>query len=499
LTAKYNYLDNHYLDNHSVTHMRFYDRENELALLETLDAHRPSFLVLMGRRRVGKTELVRRFLEGRRSVYLYVDGRKGRDVLLAEHASLVRTRLGLPDVVSFPTYRHLFEYLLRDAGDVVVAVDEFQRLEGVDPSIITELQDLLDTVRDGSRALLIASGSSMGMMHKVFLDQGAPLFKRADNMVTLRPFKMGTTFEMMRDIGVGDEMDRLDLHCLFGGMVHYYRAVEKFGVQDLDSALGRLVLSDLAPLRNEVRDVLVEGFGHEHATYFEVLSALASGRSRQSDIADATHVEPSSLPHYLGGLRDVLGLVELQAPVMEDPTRTKKGRYVLRDNYFSFYFRFIYPNSSLYEVGAYDELRRLIDAGWGGHMGVAFERDAVAAMRPWLLTEFRSVGGHWDRKGNEVDLVGIDPRSRSMLLVEVKAKRLDLGEARRTLRALEGKKSVVPYEARDVSLGLVCVAVEGRDELEGEGHRVWELGDLLERRGVRGSGGGSRSGGGRGR
>ena len=77
--------------------MRFHDRERELALLEELDAIKPSFLVILGRRRVGKTELVRRFIQGRRSLYLYVDDRKGPEPLLSEFSEQVRSQLGLPE------------------------------------------------------------------------------------------------------------------------------------------------------------------------------------------------------------------------------------------------------------------------------------------------------------------------------------------------------------------------------------------------------------------
>jgi AAA+ ATPase superfamily predicted ATPase len=460
--------------------MRFYDRERELTLLEELDGAKPSFLVILGRRRVGKTELIRRFIEGKRSLYLYVDDRKGADLLLSEYAAYVKAQLDLPDHISFETFASLFDFLLTEAGDVVVAIDEFQRFEDVEPSIVTSLQDIWDRLGRGSHAFLIASGSSMGMMHRIFLDSGAPLFKRADNVVTLRPFGLAGVFEVLDDIGVRGEVAKVDLHSLFGGMVYYYNLMSRYKTKTLDAALEKLVLDDLAPLRNEVRDILVEGFGRKHATYFEILAAIAEGRTTKSEIGDVVQVKASSLSPYLNDLRDVLHLVDHKVPVLDDPRRSKKGRYVLKDNFFRFYFRFLFPNSGLYEVGAYDRLREVIDAGWGDHKGKTFESEVRDILTPHLTVDFPRVGAHWDRRGNEVDLVGIEHDERRMILVEIKAGKLSQTKARTILRDLEAKVSKVPYEARQVDLGLTAVKVDGRTDLEEEGFRVWELPDILE-------------------
>jgi len=460
--------------------MRFHDRERELALLEELDAIKPSFLVILGRRRVGKTSLIRRFIRDRRSLYLYVDDRKGPELLLSEFTAQVRSQLGLPDYVSFDSFDSLLRFLMTEVGDTVVAIDEFQRFEAIDPSIVTTLQDLWDREGKERGPFLIASGSSMGMMHRIFLDSGAPLFKRADNVVTLRPFGLASVFDVLDGIGVKKVDAKVDLFCLFGGMVYYYNQMDRYKAKSLRTALDRLVLDDLAPLRNEVRDILVEGFGRQHATNFEILAAIAEGRYTMSEIGEVVSVKASSLSPYLNDLKDVLHLVDHSVPVLEDPRRSKKGRYTLRDSFFRFYFRFIFPNASLYEVGSYGRLHEIIERGWGDHKGKAFEGEVRSILSPVLATEFPQVGWFWDRQRNEIDLVGVDHERRRMLLVEVKTRRLRMSEARRILRNLEAKASHVPYEARELALGLVAIEVEGREDLEAEGHRVWELDDILE-------------------
>ena len=125
-------------------------------------------------------------------------------------------------------------------------------------------------------------------------------------------------------------------------------------------------------------------------------------------------------------------------------------------------------------------MRDVIDAAWGANRGKVFESDVRSILTPVLAPEYPRVGGFWDRKGNEIDLVGLRPKDRGMLLVEVKAKRLRRTEAGRVLRDLQGKASIVPYEAREARLGLAAIKVEGREKLESEGHRIWELGDIVE-------------------
>ena len=107
-------------------------------------------------------------------------------------------------------------------------------------------------------------------------------------------------------------------------------------IGSFDDALNMLILDDLGPLRNEVREVLVEEFGGRHSTYFEILAALARGKCTKKEIGDSTHVEATSLSPYLYDLMELMQIVQLRTPVTEDPARTKKGRYVLTDNFFRF-------------------------------------------------------------------------------------------------------------------------------------------------------------------
>lgn len=459
--------------------MKFYNREKELGLLETLYSNMPSFVVVTGRRRVGKTELIKRFSKGKKSLYFFVDSNKSAGILLSEYEEYLRETLRLPEYMRFRSSGELLEFLLEYKDNLVVAFDEFQRLLRVDPSFITELQRLWDLKGDKSHAFIITSGSSIGMMKKIFVEEKAPLFKRADNILTLRQFSVKEIFKVIDDLGIKDVHEKMDLYCLFGGTIYYYRLMEKYGVKSFKEALDKLIFNELAPLKNEVRDILIEEFGREHATYYEILSAMAMGKSTKKEVGDATHISPNSLAPYLYDLIELLQIAEYIVPVTETYGKTKKGRYALKDNFFRFYFRFIYRHMSQYSVGNYDPIRKRITSDWNGFIGKVFEDMALEYARKTRSTDFPDIGRFWDRRGNEVDIVGLNKKNGEVLMMEVKAKKMPYDATLSALNKLKEKTRLIPTKNKKLRYGLIAFDIEGRKKLEKEGHLIWTLDDLI--------------------
>ncbi|MBP2144657.1 AAA+ ATPase superfamily predicted ATPase [Methanofollis sp. W23] len=456
--------------------MRFYGREAELGLMEHLYATAPSFLVITGRRRVGKTELIKEFCKGKQTLYFYVDANKSIDVMIEEFGRLMARTLDLPGYIRPETPEDFLEFLFSYEKPLVVVFDEFQRFQKVYPSFISQMQRFWDLKGRESNLFLIVSGSSVGMIRKIFLDGDAPLFRRADNILTLRPFGPGDCLSILEDLGVRDPAARLDLYLLFGGTIYYYTFLEKYGCTDLSSALDCLILNDLAPLRREMSDVMIEEFGREHATYYEILAAIAEGKQSQKEIADVIHRAPTSLPPYLRDLVDLIGILEYRVPVTEKGRRSKMGRYVFSDNFFRFYARYIYRNMSLYEGGRYDLLKARILSEWKGFSGWAFEEMVKALLAVELKTQYEQMGAWWNRRGDEIDLLALGPEGN--LAVEIKHRDLTLPEARGILSALEKKIPLVKGLSGPTRLGLVCRAVQEKETLREEGYCIRELSDF---------------------
>ncbi|SDK23635.1 ATP-binding protein [Methanoculleus thermophilus] len=456
--------------------MRFYGRERELQLMEHLYARTPSFLVVTGRRRVGKTELVKEFCKGKTALYFYVDGNKSIEVLIEEFGRLTAETLNLPGYIKIDSPETFLEFLFSYNQPLIVVFDEFQRFQKVHPSFISQMQRFWDQKGRDSHLFVIVSGSSIGMIREIFLGGDAPLFRRADNILTLHPFKPKECLAILEEIGVRDPAERLDLYLLFGGTIYYYTFIEKYECTDLETALDRLVLDDLAPLRREMSDVMIEEFGREHATYYEILAAIAQGKETQKEIADVVRLPSTSLPPYLRDLVDLLGVIDYRLPVTERGKRSKMGRYTFADNFLRFYARYIYRNMSLYESGRFDLLKDRILREWKEFSGQAFEEMIRTLLARDLAERYEEIDSWWNRRGDEIDLLALSPEGS--LAVEIKNRNLSLAEARGILAALEEKLPLIKGLTIPAATGIAARTVEGKDVLRVGGFYVMDLDDL---------------------
>ena len=456
--------------------MRFYGRERELQLMEHLYARAPSFLVVTGRRRIGKTELIKEFCRGKPALYLYVDANKSITALMEEFGRLAAEALNLPGYIRTDTPETFLEFLFSYDQPLIVVFDEFQRFLKIHPSFISQMQRFWDLAGRDSHLFIIISGSSVGMIREIFLLGDAPLFRRADNILTLRPFSPRECFVILGDLGVQDPVEQLNLYLLFGGTIYYYTFLEKYGCTNLESALDQLILSDLAPLGREISDVVVEEFGREYATYYEILGAIALGKRTLKEIADLVSLPSTSLPPYMRDLVDLLGIIEYRVPVTERGKRSKMGRYIFVDNFLRFYARFIYRNMSLYESGRFVLLKGRILGEWKGFSGWAFEEMARTLLARNLAEGYEEIGTWWNRRGDEIDLLAFGPEGS--LAIEIKNRDLTLGEARAILAALGEKIPLIKGLAGPVTTGIAARTIEGREELATEGFYTADLGDI---------------------
>jgi len=221
---------------------------------------------------------------------------------------------------------------------------------------------------------------------------------------------------------------------------------------------------------------VIEEFGREHATYYEILAAIAEGKRTQKEIADVVRLPATSLPPYLRDLVDLLGIIEYRIPVTERRGRSKMGRYVFADNFSRFYARYIYRNMSLYESGRFDLLKDRILREWKGFSGWAFEEMMRSLLAQDLVEDYEEIGPWWNRRGDEIELLALGPAGS--LAVEIKNRDLTLTEARGILAALEEKIPLVKGLPRPVTTGIAARTIEGAETLAAEGFYAKDLEDL---------------------
>ncbi len=392
--------------------IKFYNRKKELELLKKV--RRPFLAVIYGRRRIGKTRLVLEFVKDDNYVYFFVNPRKSEVMLIEEFSNLLKEKMNIPDYVSPTFWEEFFDLLFEYDG--VVIFDEFQWFLEVGREVPYILQKFWD-VRD-KKPTIIITGSIVGMLKKLFVEEGAPLFKRAEVIMNLKPLDIGTIFTMLEDMGIRDIEEKFKIYMIFGGVPYYYALINKYGARDVENIIKELIVEENAPLRREVEDVIVESFKREYKTYLAILYAIAEGKTKFEEIASIAGVKVTSLPAYLNDLMNMLDLIERQ------PVGFKKRHiYLIKDRFHNFWLRYIYKYSS---ISSSERLFELIMETINYFYGWSFEV-TCREITPLLFPQMENImryHGYLRRKGKrevfEIDIVALNERIREILFAECK-------------------------------------------------------------------------------
>lgn len=407
--------------------MRFYNRENEIAELKRICGlsftQNSRMTVLTGRRRIGKTSLIKKAFEDSDEPMLYFfTGRKVEAVLVDNFVRETHDKLhgyvpeGLKSVTG--VLRHLFE--LAKTVRFTLVIDEFQEFMTVNPSVFSNLQNLWDSYRSDTRMNLVLSGSVMSMMRRIFTDAHEPLFGRANNIINLRPFKIRVIKEILKDYNPEyTNEDLLALYSITGGIPKYIELLCDNGHVTAESML-RFSVSYMSPFIDEGRNLLITEFGRDYGTYFSILLAIAQGRTSQAEITAS--LGGTAIGGHLEKLENTYNILSKYRPVMSKPGSKNTVRFRISDNFLHFWFRFIERNRSMIELDNYDDLQDIVLRDYPTYSGLTLER----YFRQKLTEEggFREMGSWWEAKAgkeaNEIDIVGIRTEGKSALIAEVK-------------------------------------------------------------------------------
>ncbi|MFT4304845.1 MAG: ATP-binding protein [Candidatus Woesearchaeota archaeon] len=423
--------------------MKFYNREEELNELNYFYKNRPSMVVITGRRRIGKTELIKKI---KNHIYFFVDSEKSEKLLIQEYFTILKQNFEIDDLIKINSWDDLFSLIfkLSEKNEIVICFDEFQRFLKINPSIIYQLQKYWDLKKNKSKLFLVFTGSSIGMIKKIFIENQAPLFKRAQNILYLKPFKFDIINEILIDLGVNKLEERIKIYSIFGGVINYYSLMDFYKIKSFDDILKKLILRKYAPLANEIKDNMVEEFGKEHKTYYSILLSLSLGKNTKKEIEDLVDVKGTSLSPYLYDLIDILEVVEYNIPFNENKN-SKKGRYILNDNFFKFWFKFIFRNLNYYEKGDFDYLYKYINQNINSFIGYGFEdfcKYLINEEKIKLPFKKNNLGSWWSRKGDEIDIVASN--DKEILFCECKYK--DNVDAEKIYNELKEKSKLVNKE-----------------------------------------------------
>jgi AAA+ ATPase superfamily predicted ATPase len=327
----------------------FIGRERELDVLaELADSGRAELFVLLGRRRVGKTELLQRLCRDRRAVYFLAAQVRDRDNLRAFQRALQEgLRDPLFENVEFPDWAAALTVAAERAGDerLIVVLDEFPYLCEANRGLPSLVQRFWDQHGKDSSMMLVLCGSQVSFMEREVLAERSPLFGRRTAQRRLEPLAPSATLAFFPN---WSRTDRLTAYAILGGMPAYLRRFDTN--RSLDENLMREVLRPEGYLFDEVQYLLRTELQNP-ATYNSILGAIAQEAERVGDIALTVGVDSPTANKYLHVLRE-LRIVERTVPLTDaDPLRSRRGVYRISDRFLSFHFRHVQPNLSMIEAG----------------------------------------------------------------------------------------------------------------------------------------------------
>jgi len=406
---------------------KFINRTDELAALNhEYQSGAFSFTVIYGRRRVGKTELLRNFQMDKPHIYFLADRRGTR-------SNLYRFRKKVAEFVGdyeprLETFDDVFEYLRSKwtgRQKLVVIIDEFSYLAQMDDSIPSVFQLIVDEILKNGPFHLILCGSSISMMEKSTLAYSSPLYGRRTGQMQVKPIPFRHIHEFFPKLPA-EEL--VNIYGAAGGVPFYLLFFDP--EETFYNNLRNNVFAKEAVLYMEGEFLLREEL-REPATFMNILFAISKGAVRPGEIASRSYLEPKDLPHYLGTLIR-LGFVRKEHPVTEKPT-TKKTIYRIDDKFLRFWFRFVLPHKDEFEQGDTEPAIRDLKNSYDSYLGETFEqigREMLTHLnsKGKLPFRFQRIGRQWGKilhapKGKndyEIDIVAVNNDTRKILFCECK-------------------------------------------------------------------------------
>ncbi|GHV82560.1 ATPase [Spirochaetia bacterium] len=429
--------------------MEFYGREKEIAQLQgwNKQAHTAGQMtVVIGRRRIGKTTLIRQALEtapDTPSVYFFV-AKKNEAMLCDEFISIIKEALHVDVPGEFNSFKDVFKFLmiLSQSRRFSLVIDEFQEFLTINSAVYSEMQNLWDTYKNKAKLHLILCGSVYSLMKRIFENAHEPLFGRVDHRLLLTPFSVDTQKQILTDYSPhATNRDLLALYVASGGVPRYIELLINEKAFTHKKILDTL-LEENSFFLDEGRNILIEEFGKDYTTYFSILSLIASSKTSRPDIES---IIGQSVGPHIERLENDFMLIKRVIPLFAKPG-TRQIRYTIDDNFLTFWFRFIYKYRSAIEIGNRAYIRNILDRDYTTYAGRILEK--YFREKLILSGKYSAIGSWWEKGNlNEIDIVAVNDTKKEMLIGEVKLQAKEI-----KMKELEAKATGLIEDHRDYTV-----------------------------------------------
>ena len=413
--------------------MKFIGRQAELTKLNTEYAHDSSFVVIYGRRRIGKTTLIKEFLK-KKTAFYFLATEELESQSMKRLAGVVARTINNPllQKAIFTDWLDLFQVIAdyKPEEKKVLVIDEFPYLVKINPAFPSVLQNAWDEILKDSNVMLILSGSLIGMMQKYALSYDSPLYGRRTAQMRLAPL----TFTEIYAVQKISFEKAVEQYAVTGGVPKYLEFFEDG--RELEEQLKENVLSKSGFLYEEP-NFLLKSESVTAVNYFSIIKVIADGHHKLGKIAGVLGQETSALTPYLSTLID-LGFIEKRTPVTEkNPEKSRKGLYFIADNFVRFWFRYVYPYKGELELDnvqiVLDEIGKDFVAKFVAFVYEDISRNIFANLCKNGDISFvpSRIGSYWlnDYDGDtEIDVMAADSRNKLIFVGECKyhAKPVDI-------------------------------------------------------------------------
>lgn len=396
----------------------FVGRKHEIEALDMLyNSDKFEFAVIYGRRRVGKTALINQFIKGKKAIYFMGVESNAKQNLENLSKSIMSYINDFDTESTFQSFQLAIEsvFKLAEKERIILVIDEFPYVARSSKSFDSTLQLLIDKYKDTSRLMLILCGSSMSYMEDNVLAYKAPLYGRRTAQLKILPFDFSETCQYFKK---RSKEEKAVIYGIVGGTPQYILQMDdKLSIEE---NIKNTYLNPISFLYEEPLNLLKQEV-REPAIYTALITAIATGHSRMSEISNKVGEDTNVCATYLKTLIN-LGIVQKETPYGEKNSR--KSIYSIEDNMFRFWYRFILENNSVIARGAKDLVYKKVEAQLSDYMGKVFEEICKQYLWNQLLlencpVEFTSLGRWWgtnpvEKVQEEIDIMGEQDKNTAL-------------------------------------------------------------------------------------
>ena len=380
----------------------FINRQKELKLLEEEYLNSDfRFTVMYGRRRVGKTTLLKEYITSKPYIYFLVT-LEALPTVIERFQNLVADFLEDEFLreIELKSFEQIFSYLAKQnlSKKIIIVIDEFQYLGKLDKSIPSQFQYIVDEILKNKNIHLVLCGSIISMMYEQTLSYNSPLYGRRTSSIKLDAlnFEYLSAFFPKKN-----EIELIELYAVLYGVPKYLELFKGGG--DIFEAIEKNILDKNAFLYEEPRFIL-QNEVNEPMTYFTILETIANGEHKLGSIAGKLNKNVQNITSFISKLIE-LEIIYKEVPITEKlPNKSKKGLYFIKDNFFRFWFSYVLPYRSQLELGNTNYAMVKIKENFSGFIAKVYEDLSVEyTLKNYPLLK----AGRWWSKDEEIDVVGV--------------------------------------------------------------------------------------------